>query len=441
MVFKPSHVLLQVVLLALAVVATGVAQEDKLQPGDRERGHTILSDVAGAIRNDYYDPKYHGVDLQALYKDTLARIDKATSFNQMLSLVARFVDSLNDSHTFFIPPPRAYKFDYGWRAQMIGDQCYITHVRPGSDAEKQGLKPGEMVESMMGVQPSRENLFKLQMLLNVLRPQPVIRLVLRSPGGAERTLDLQAAVKPTRHEITNYGDWMDEVRNSERNMALDKRKSEQIGSGILVWKLHDFMMDEKGADNMVSKARDNKVLILDLRHNPGGAADATVRMIGNFFDHDVKVAEPQGRKKLLNVKSVAKGRGDKAFTGKLIVLVDSQSASASEILARVVQLEGRGTVIGDRSAGAVMLSEGHASWQGLDNRIFYGVSVTKADMIMKDGKSLERVGVTPDELVLPTPEDLASGRDPVLARAVELGGGKITPEEAGKLFPFEWPPL
>lgn len=441
MVLQRSHLLFKAILLVVVLAAAGLAQEDKLQPGDRERGRTILSDVAGDIRSDYYDPTYHGVDLQARYKDTLARIDKATSFNQMLGLVAWFVDSLNDSHTYFIPPPRAYKFDYGWRVQMIGDQCYVTQVRPGSDAEKKGVKPGEMVASIMGVQPSRENLFKLQMVLNVLRPQPVIRLVLRSPEGAERTLDLQAAVKPTRHELTNYSDWMDEVRSSERSMELYKRKSAEVGSGILVWKLHDFMMDEKAADIMVGKARDNKVLILDLRHNPGGSADATVRMIGNFFVHDTKVADPQGRKKLLNVKSIAKGRGDKAFTGKLIVLVDSQSASASEILARVVQLEGRGTVIGDRSAGAVMLSEGHASWKGLEHTIFYGVSVTKADMIMKDGKSLERVGVTPDELVLPTPKDLASGRDPVLARAVELGGGKITPEEAGKLFPFEWPPL
>jgi C-terminal processing protease CtpA/Prc len=440
MILKRSHLLFQVVLLVVALAAAGPAQEDKLQPGDRELGRTILADVAGTIRKDYYDPKYHGEDFQARYKDTLTRIDKATSFNQMLGLIAWFVDSLNDSHTYFIPPPRAYKLDYGWRVQMVGDRCYVAHVKPGSDAEKQGVKPGEIVESIMGVQPSRGNIFKLLMLLNALRPQPVVRLVLLSPGGAERTLDVQAAIKPTRHEITGYSDWMDEVRNSERSMDLYNRKSVQLGGDILVWKLHDFMMNEKGVDDVISKARNDKVLILDLRDNPGGSADAVVRMIGDLFVHDVKVAVPRGRKKL-DMKSIAKGRGDKAFTGKLIVLVDSQSASASEILARVVQLEGRGIVIGDRSAGAVMLAEGHARWHGLERSVFYGVSVTEADMIMKDGKSLERVGVTPDELVLPTPEDLASGRDPVLARAVELGGGKITPEAAGKLFPFEWPPL
>jgi len=106
-----------------------------------------------------------------------------------------------------------------------------------------------------------------------------------------------------------------------------------------------------------------------------------------------------------------------------------------------VQLEHRGTVLGDHSSGSVMESRYYDFSQGADTKIFYGASITDADLVMTDGKSLEHAGVTPDEVILPTPADLAQQRDPVLARAAELAGMALDPKEAGKLFPVEWRPL
>ncbi len=71
---------------------------------------------------------------------------------------------------------------------------------------------------------------------------------------------------------------------------------------------------------------------------------------------------------------------------------------------------------------------------GIGAMAFYGASITVSDVRMADGGSLEKTGVVPDELALPSPDDLAASRDPVLARAVALAGGDITPEQAGALF-------
>jgi C-terminal processing protease CtpA/Prc len=136
-------------------------------------------------------------------------------------------------------------------------------------------------------------------------------------------------------------------------------------------------------------------------------------------------------------KAVSKTAGADAFPGKVIVLVDNNSHSACEMFARIIQLEKRGTVIGNRTPGSVM--EAQFFWHPAGNE-YSGTEITIASLIMSDGNSLEGVGVTPDIVVLPGPKDLASGDDPVLAYAARQAGVEITAEAAGKLFPYEWPP-
>lgn len=85
-----------------------------------------------------------------------------------------------------------------------------------------------------------------------------------------------------------------------------------------------------------------------------------------------------------------------------------------------------------------MRAKYYARKMGLDTVIFYAMSITDADVIMSDGKSLQSVGVTPDVLLLPTAADLAAQRDPVPAHAAQLVGIEIDPETAGLLFPIEW---
>jgi len=228
------------------------------------------------------------------------------------------------------------------------------------------------------------------------------------------------------------------IREGENADHVVRQRYIKMGD-VMIWKMPEFFLEVHEVDHMFDIARKHKVLILDLRENPGGIEDTMTRMVANVMDHDVKLADRITRKPDKQVE--AKARSNNTFTGKIIVLVDSASASAAELFARVMQLENRGVVIGDQSYGRVMEAKDYSVSQGLDTKIFYSFSITHADLIMKDGKSLEHTGVTPDEILLPTAQDIAAGRDPVLARALEIAGVKVDAASAGKMFPFEWVPF
>jgi len=217
--------------------------------------------------------------------------------------------------------------------------------------------------------------------------------------------------------------------------ASDNAVAEKESKVIhMIGKANGMSKDE--VDAAMGKLDKFKCLIIDLRGNGGGYIETLQRIIGNLFDQDVKIGNIKQRKE--TKPFVAKTRGNNIFRGKLILLVDSDSASCAELLARVVQLEKRGTVIGDRTEGAVMRSRHYSLQIGVDRIIPYGASITDANIIMTDGVSLERTGVTPDEVMLPTGADMRAESDPVLSYAASLAGVKLDPAQAGALFPIRW---
>jgi len=404
---------------------------------EKERGHEMVSQIKSDLKKQYYDPTFHGMDIDARFKVADEKINSATSNGHIFGIIAQALTELDDSHTFFLPPGRSAKTEYGWEMQMVGDQCFVTAVKPGSDAEAKGLKEGDEIWKIDNFVPDRNNFWKIQYYYHALRPQPGMQLIVKKPSGKEEQVTVLAKITALKRvvDLTNGGIF-DLIREAETSAHFSRQRYVEMGDELFIWKMPHFELEDEEVDKMIGKVRSHQALILDLRGNGGGYVDTLQRLAGYFFDHDIKIADRKGRKEMK--PQLAKTRGDKVFKGKIIVLVDSGSASAAEIFARLVQLEHRGTVIGDRSAGAVMESRQFPHQSGIDTVAFWGVSVTDADVIMGDGKSLEHSGVTVDETVLPTAADLAAKRDPVLARAAELVGVKLDSDKAGALFPLEW---
>lgn len=429
-----------VALLLFTCGSLSPVTAQSLSKEDRERAREMLESLKDDIKKNYYDPTFRGMDLEARFQAAKEKLNKANTNGQMFGVIAQVALDLKDSHTFFLPPARAASVEYGWQMQMIGDKCFVVAVKPGSDAEAKGLKPGDLIHTVAGYSPTRENLWILQYLIYTLRPQPGLQVVIQSPGAAEpRQLDVMAKIGPVKKTIDLLGpmsDYPNLIREAENEARLHAHRYYELGDDLFVWKMPQFDLSKVGVDDIMDKARKRKALILDLRGNGGGSEETMLRLIGNFIDHDVKIGELKRRKETKPL--VAKTRGDNIFKGQLVVLIDSRSGSASEVFSRVMQLEKRGVVIGDRSAGAVMRSRSYSHNIGIEVAVYYGTSITDADVIMSDGASLEGTGVTPDELMLPTAADMAAGRDPVLASAFSRVGLKIEPEKAGALFPIKW---
>src|SRR5262249_4840194 len=277
-------------------------------------------------------------------------------------------------------------------------------------------------------------------ILNILAPQPEVKLRVRSIDGGERELQIAAKVRevPQVIDLSDPGVFYRKILREIRGADRDAVVAECIepGEPLALCRLRELELEDFQVDRVISVGRKHRGLILDLRDNPGGAVPVLDQLLGGFFDHEVKIADPVARRPM---KPQVARPGKEPFTGKLVVLVDSNSASASEVFARVIQLEKRGTILGDRSGGMVMQGRLFHYKLGAGTLVYFGAMITDADLVMPDGHSLERKGVSPDELILPSAANLYHDEDPVLARAAELLGVKMTPAEAAKLFPYEWP--
>ncbi len=427
----------QLVLTLVFSLLVAADQPKDMSDEERNQVESMLSQISSDVPRHYYDPKLHGIDWSAKVSLAREKIKQEKSMNMAMAHIAAALDSLSDSHTYLIPPSRPYVLDRGWTVQMIGEKCFVTRVRPGGDAETRGVRPGDQLVAINGYRIGRENLHRIEYAFNILRPLPDLIVTLRGPQGTERKTPLEARFQKRTHAQDLDANTMQNQWLIEEEWIREQRfRTAEYGDDLMIAKLPSFIIDHNEVNKLISMSQKHKALILDLRENPGGSVEVLKGILGGLFDHDIKICDrvTRGSTSPMLAKS-----NHHHFEGKLVVLIDSKSSSASELLARVVQLEKRGTVVGDRSSGSVMEAKTYSYAAGLDMVTFYGASITDANLIMADGQSLEHMGVLPDEVTLAAADDLANGRDPVLAHAAELAGVRITPEAAGKIFPFEWP--
>jgi carboxyl-terminal processing protease len=246
----------------------------------------------------------------------------------------------------------------------------IVHVIPKSPAEQAGIQAGDHIVAVDGQQTQSLSTDEAASLLTGAEGS-VCRVSVVTAGQAPRELNVtRSHVDVPSLEGVKIVDPTAGVAYI-RIPAFQKTTSQDLEAAL--WDLHRQGMQK---------------LILDLRGNPGGLLTASVEIADKFIA-DGGIVSTRGRSEQENFNYRAHRPG--TWRVPLVVLIDGDSASASEIFAAAIKDSHRGTIIGVRSYGK-------GSVQGIFPLGYAGAGarITTAKFFSPDGHPISNVGVTPD---------------------------------------------
>jgi carboxyl-terminal processing protease len=406
--------MLIVAMTTTACVSAEVVKQHWGQMGANEVLKRMLSDM----KKSYYDPKLRGIDIDSLYRATQLVVDQARSPQERFRALSAFLLPFDDSHTYYAGGTPIGLSDFGFSFRFYDDRAFVSVVDSYSAADSMGLRRGDEIMSFAGQQLTRDNQYRV--LVDFLGRHPITTLDLkvRAPNNSVSdvaiTADTAALRKLEGREYRKlYAAAVDSMKRVQGHMTTSIRNK------VFVWRLPEFEEADLSLGKVARIARTHEVVVLDLRGNPGGPVDRLEEVIAYFIDRPLEIGTLYMRWDNETYKT--KPKGDR-LTGKVYLLVDSETGSAAEVFARLLQLEKKATVVGDRTAGAVMAS-----------MLFGSASITVSDFVLPDGERLEKKGVQPDIEIVPTAQQIADGDDPVLAHVLALHGVPVTPRQAAKI--------
>lgn len=246
----------------------------------------------------------------------------------------------------------------------------LVGVLKGGPAHDAGLKVGDRITDIDGKPVAGLDLDAAANRLQGTEGSAVEIVILKSSGASET---LRLVRRPV------------EVRSVAEARLVDR------AAGIAYVQLTGFQKsstDEMRAAIAQLEREGMRSLILDLRGNPGGLLNIAVELADRFLDRGV-IVTTRGRS--LGQSAIYRAKSDGAWTMPVIVLVDHDSASASEILAGALQENGRAVVVGDRSYGK-------GSVQSIFplRSVSAGLKLTTARFYSPRDRSYSEQGVEPD---------------------------------------------
>ena len=337
--------------------------------------------------------------VQKTYQELVANYDGKLDTQKLIYGANRgLVEAAGDPHTAYMDPDETKEFDKSLSGQIgggIGAEIGLRNNKPtiikpleNSPAQKAGIKAGEVI---VKVNDEASSDWSVEKVVSKIRGEvgTSVKLTLLS-GGQTREVSV--------------------VRQNIVSPAVESEIDGEIG----ILKVNRFGDDtvslaRKYASEFVEKGV--KKVILDLRNNPGGTVGAAQGLLGIWLDNQIAMTERRGSE---IVKTLRTTGTPILGNMKTVVLINGNSASASEITAGALREYGKATLVGQKSygKGSVQIVLGLPGGSQM--------KVTEARWYTPKGKNIDKTGIEPDVKVDLSSDDVNNNLDPQMDKAKSL---------------------
>ena len=337
--------------------------------------------------------------VQKTYQELIANYDGKLDTQKLIYGANRgLVEAAGDPHTAYMDPDETKEFDKSLSGQIgggIGAEIGLRNNKPtiikpleNSPAQKAGIKAGEAI---VKVNDEASSDWSVEKVVSKIRGEvgTSVKLTLLSDGKTRE-------VSVVRQNIVSP------AVESEIDGEIGILKVNRFGDDTV-------SLSRKYASEFVEKGI--KRVILDLRNNPGGTVGAAQGLLGIWLDNQIAMTERRGSE---IVKTLRTTGTPILGNVKTVVLINGNSASASEITAGALREYGKATLVGQKSygKGSVQIVLGLPGGSQM--------KVTEARWYTPKGKNIDKTGIEPDVKVDLSSDDVNNNVDPQMDKAKSL---------------------
>jgi carboxyl-terminal processing protease len=412
----------------LATLSVFVTAQTPTPTADQVLREKTFDFVVNTIAQQYYDPTLKGLawrEIATRYKEKLVEKKTQDAFYQHMN---GLLGELNDTHTRVISKEVAEQqaqlaVNVGVRGVRLGEHegvIFVREVVAESPAAEAGLIVGDVVKTAAG--ESAIELFQKAFNANEKyiasrRQEAALASVLRARVGRSLVLTVERA--GAVELIAIAGDPIEPPPPISVQM---------LGVDISHIALRRFRSDAMPAIAEALQARAPRGFVIDMRGNDGGDLAVVMSIAERLFTAPTTIAHELTRNG--GYAGLFTESGERAWVagGKpgmreepIAVLIDERCASACEVFAAALQESGRARVFGHASAGVVA----GISIKPIEMPDGGGLNVSRSGILSPNKRTLDNVGVTPDETCAITLADALAKEDCTMKKAQKWLAGQI----------------